>query len=351
MVCQIPPLRCLMITGRRIHIYVVQLIHYQFVLKLAFKNIVGIHLLFDPRLNGHGGMNHLTMKRGYPGEYRLTPQEWLGWFLASPRYRKGHILTVTSRNLFQNLGSPLWSRASGLCQQQAERVTERLRPYYCFALIDNEQKKLQAFKVRFVLRNGTPTPLMESGDALPANVTALFCATPVLWDGATLSEGAIAAEISDWPHLYLLRTSEARGAVPEDIRRAERLTEVAHTQHLTSAAEAADALLAESRGLDREENYLHHGLGIADDGIVIVIAHGRLERIAALAAQAGATAVLITENGGSPQLGFRPAQGQFRPFLESYYFREPSIAMLMLELVPERVTFEGCSDISRMLNL
>ena len=50
------------------------LIRYTVVLKIPFSKIRGIHILFDPRLNGHGGMDHLTMKRGYPGGYRHTPR-------------------------------------------------------------------------------------------------------------------------------------------------------------------------------------------------------------------------------------------------------------------------------------
>jgi hypothetical protein len=40
------------------------------------------------------------------------------------------------------------------------------------------------------------------------------------------------------------------------------------------------------------------------------------------------------------------ADGPFRPFVESYYFREPSIAMLMTELAPDKSIFEGQTDLN-----
>lgn len=99
----------------------------------------------------------------------------------------------------------------------------------------------------------------------------------------------------------------------------------------------------------REKNYLHHGLGWAPDGLVSVIAHGQLEDVGALAARAGATHMLVVDNGGSPFVGLRSAKGGFGTLVSSYYYRPEAIAMLMIELSPEDVVFDGRSDVAQMI--
>lgn len=325
------------------------LIMYQFAIKILFQNLKGIHLLFDQRLNGRGGMNHLTGQRGYPPEYRRSPQEWLDQFTTSAGFGGGHVISATVRNFFQNLGCLAWTRESGICQQEAERATERKRSYYCFALFDNRDIKVEPMKVRFILRNGRPEPVTESGDPLPDDVKALVSFSPILWDGALLSEGAMAAGLSDWPHLYELRTSEARGSFKTDIERADRLTRVSLAHHLSTEDEAGAAIVQEARGLEREHNYLHHAWGVSPDGIVFLVAHGSLEKLAELARLSHCSHAFVTENGGSPQIGQKPANGRFRPLVESYYFREPTLAMLAMELVPDKVIFEGRSELTSMV--
>src|SRR5262249_28157501 len=156
------------------------------------------------------------------------------------------------------------------------------------------------------------TPIADSGAALPDDVKAVVSFSPVLWDGIVLDDDRIVPGLSDWPHRFELRTSEARGRVEEDLRRAARLTEVARAGHLASEDEAGFAILREAHGLDMEHNYLHHGWGVAPDGLLFVVAHGSLRALAELAQQAGASYLLITENGGSPQIGLRPPNGELR---------------------------------------
>ena len=203
-------------------------------------------------------------------------------------------------------------------------------------------------KVRFIVQDGCPAPVSEFGAPLPDDIKALVSFSPVLWDGIVLSEQRMAAGLSDWPHLYELRTSEARGRAMADVEHAERLNKVALAHHLSEENEAGTAIVQAARGLSVEHNYLHHGWGVAPDGIIFVVAHGSLKNLAQLGKRAGASHLLITENGGSTQIGIRQASGQFRPLVESYYFREPSIAMLAMELAPDKVIFEGCSDLTAM---
>jgi hypothetical protein len=322
------------------------LIQYQFVVKILFSNLRKIHLLYDPRLNGLGGMNHLTGKRGFPLEYRRSPQEWLGQYTTSSEYGGGPVVTATIRNFFQNLRCPAWTREHGICQQKDEKATESKRPYYCYALFDDREKKVEPMKVRFIAREGRPEPVNEFDEPLPRDLKALLSFSPVLWDGVTLSEERMAAGLSDWPHLYDLRTSDARGLVGADVEHAERLTQVALAHHLSGEDEAGAAIVQKARGLRVEHNYLHHGWGVAEDGIVFVVAHGSLKKLGELAKRAGCSHAIITENGGSIQIGLRRADGQFRPLAESYYFREPTISMLAMELASDKVLFEGRSDLT-----
>lgn len=327
------------------------LIKYSIVMKLRWENLRSVCPLWDERLDGYPGMDHLTTKRGYPAEYRHSPQEWLGAFVTSRGYQGGHVLTQTMRNPPQNLRCPLWNRLSGVTQQQDEHVTESKRAYYGIAFRDDG--RLEGIKARFLPARGKPQPVLDSGEPWPSNVHAWAAATPVVWGGRVLSLSDIAPAVSDSPHLFDLRTSEARGKVAADVRRASRLNEVFRAHLHTTEEEAGLAICAEAArpdadfpgGLARSSDYLHHAFGVAPDGVVIVVAHGRLEDIGALAASAGATHAIVTENGGSPQIGLRPVGGQFRPIVESYYFREPSIAMIMYELSPDTVVFDGCAEL------
>lgn len=104
------------------------LISYQFVAKYNWKNIRHAAVLFNPMLDGHGGMDHLTMKRGYPQEYRRPPEEWLDLFRSLPDYNAGHVIAESIRNTFQNLRCIVWTRETGLCQQKGRARGEEPTP-------------------------------------------------------------------------------------------------------------------------------------------------------------------------------------------------------------------------------
>lgn len=217
------------------------LISYQFVAKYNWKNIRHAAVLFNPMLDGHGGMDHLTMKRGYPQEYRRPPEEWLDLFRSLPDYNAGHVIAESIRNTFQNLRCIVWTRETGLCQQKDEHAEKSQRPYYCLVFFSGSEVKVQPMKVWFTVKNGKPEPVTEAGEPLPANAHSLISG-PAVWWGGPVSAAQVATGLSDFPHMLELRTSKARGAVGEDIAVAQRLTEVALTHHLDLEDRAGEAL-------------------------------------------------------------------------------------------------------------
>jgi hydroxymethylpyrimidine pyrophosphatase-like HAD family hydrolase len=84
--------------------------------------------------------------------------------------------------------------------------------------------------------------------------------------------------------------------------------------------------------LERENNYLHHAVGTSDEAVLVIVTNGPLEEIGRIAHSMGARDALVVENGGSVQIGYRRRDGSWRPIFESYYFREPSIALAVYEL-------------------
>jgi hypothetical protein len=142
----------------------------------------------------------------------------------------------------------------------------------------------------------------------------------------------MAPEVFDPRHLWRLHIDRQYGHDPEHVDRFRRLSAAFWEVRHKPAAEAGKLLCWIAAGLERENNYLHHAVGTSDEAVLVIVTNGPLEEIGRIAHSMGARDALVVENGGSVQIGYRRRDGSWRPIFESYYFREPSIALAVYEL-------------------
>jgi hypothetical protein len=167
---------------------------------------------------------------------------------------------------------------------------------------------------------------------MPGNWDWVATGLPVLWDSCILSLPELLPEAGDFAHVYNFKDGPDHAM---DVEAYRRLAAVYESVLHASAEEASAALIAAAPNYGRARGYLHNCIGISDDAVVLIVAHGRLERLGELAKAAGCTHALIIDNGGSPQISVRRPGGELRPIIESHYWRPPSIAVAAFQIATD----------------
>ena len=259
------------------------------------------------RLAGAPGVALVGQQRRRPAEALRTPAEHLREMIARGWIGDGSVLVQTMRNLVQNPRCPAYRKGTGVCAALGEDVERAGR---CYRGIAHRTDGMLA---------GVALDLTRP---VPDDIRFWGAGIPVLWDGEVATLERLLPEVGDVRHLFRV----------EDPERVRRLAGVFEATRFLPAADAARALAAETTDLPRENDYLHNAVGVGSDYLVLVAANGPLEHIGRLASAAGASHACVIDNGGSSQIALRRRGGEMRPLLESYYFREPTIALAAYEL-------------------
>jgi len=314
--------------------------NYRFTLHVPARRLAKSFIMFDPDIRGCGGIDTKNLKRRYPDKCRKLIAEWLAICEHEGKLGAGPILIVTWRNLIQNPRDPAYTKALGICQSAVEQAELSRRPYRGISFLIGGRLRADAFLF---------------SEPFPDDVQQFGTGIPVLWDGRVQTIEEMAPEVADFAHLWKLRVSTTQGSEAEAVDRYERLQAVFERCKHATAEEASREILEEARGskisgeghgmtlldspLEREDAYLHNAVGVdADGGLVVVIAHGSLERIGELAQEAGAVSAVVVDNGGSCQVSLRRTpEDEIRPIVESHYHRPRSIAVAVHELTADAV--------------
>lgn len=313
-----------------------KLINYRNAISVPRKDLRWTELMFDPQLNGQGGIDPNGLVRKYPLECLRSLPEWLA--LACARISMtGVIIVQTWRNLIQNRRCIAWTREHGLCQSSTEFAETSGRPYY---------------GISFLVDGSLRADRYHPADGLADDVRQFGGGVPVLWEGRVLTIEETVSEVIDFAHVWRLQVSTSQGTLAKDASAFAVLHQAFEASHGLSSAEASRLMMEAARSLslnrpplDRETGYPHNLVGVrADGGLVSLIAHGSLEGLAEMARAAGAVSAVVVDNGGSSALALRRSpNAELRPLVESYYHRVPSIAAAVYELEgePETTFFTG----------
>ena len=269
-------------------------------------------------LDGRGGIDLITRKREYLKEARPTPEEHIRRHEESGEITEGApLICITMRNAHNNPRCPIWSREHGICQNVDEDVAGSERPYYVLGI--SREGRFSASKI-------------QHPNIAPDGVDFWAAGIPVLWDSEVVGGDVFGPELGDFCHRWAFKRGGDHDMTADSKAIYSRMSDV-YREHQNSPAElAARAIDAVAPNLPRDVGYLHHAIGIdAAGSLVDVLANGSIESLGALAKEAGCTHAMIFENGGSCQVAIRKPGGELEPIFRSFYWRPPSIAVLIVE--------------------
>jgi hypothetical protein len=294
------------------------------ILKMPFSSMIDAHLLLrQEKLRGQGGIDPVNgRKTTIPKEAKPSIQEHLDDAESQQMIQKAdYVIIETCRNVFQNMRCPAYIKASEekIWHRKDENPQQSLRPYYGIAL---HRDKTFHFKA------------MDFKINVPEDIIWFVSGIPVLIDGKVPEIEEIVTEVYDSPHLFNLKVGESRGIVRADDKGAAgELKECFLNNLYHEAPKASEALMAKARSLGVADqinhDYFHHAIGVNDDSIYSIMAHGSLRQIGRLALAVGAKGAVVIDNGGSPALLHRRPGEELRTILENYYFRPGSIACIV----------------------
>lgn len=278
---------------------------------------VHLSLASDESIAPKDQNSELLIQRG-----RLTVQDHFAKVFDEAK-RRGHpisthapILAVSCRNVMANPRCGAWIKGvtPAFLAPGNEDPAKSRRPYHFLGFRNG----------RFVLDE-----MFLSSHSL-TRYDWILTGVPVYWDGEQIHNRML-AEISDFSHVYQLPRGSDPHATPQTVERWRQLRSLAAECLYASRDETMDRITEATRGLLPENNYLHHCAGVTADGkLLIMAAHGALEKIGARLASMGAERVLVLDNGGSCSIFYFPGDTRqpvplfaalnFRPFGTAYLF-------------------------------
>ncbi len=208
---------------------------------------------------------------------------------------------------------------------EGERPDVSTRPYYGIAWNGDR------FSAELVLPS----------DPRQQRPEVFFSGIPVLWDSIRGEElfDQLLTEAADHSHVFDLPRGNHPLADGESQDAWSSLNKIFRA-HLHADGERAaramrEAIRSARYPLRRCSTYLHSVLGVDGDGRLInVVAHGLLERVGRIAAEAGCHRAICVENSGSimPTLLPRGLLGEPLPLLRAPNFRPKGRVLLLIEL-------------------
>jgi hypothetical protein len=246
---------------------------------------------------------HLSMAAGHPlrskdaalnpemSEGRLTVREHLSHLVDScmqqgdPIDPEAPLLAVSCRNVLANPRCGAWNKGRTprfltVSEEDPERAQ---RPYHVLGLKGGQVVIEELVPRRRALNS---FEWMVSG-------------VPVWWDGQRVFPRML-PEVADLSHVFRLPRGQHPLATQETISRWRRLRRI-FWDLIASPREVTFAeMRRETRGLEREDDYLHNIIGVTPQGqLRVLVANGRLERLGQRLAASGARRALMVDNGGS----------------------------------------------------
>lgn len=291
--------------------------------RTPFTDIKNICLSMNKeRLGSSVGLNHATHERGYSPDALKTVDQHLDALEAEGHIEVNSYTIVEScRNLINNMRCfAYFGDAEYFCANQNELPLHSERPYYGLMFLNDGTIKSECVDFRQV-----PMPTM------PVYLTG----TPVLWNDDVCDLETLCVEAGDSAHVWKLERSE-----PLAIELASIFENTRHAPADIAAAE----LIKAANNRPRQDSYLHHAIGVDSQALYSIIAVGPLERIGQIAKDAGASSAIVVDNGGSVSLSLRRPGQKLRTLYESWYFREPAVAVIAYQLntdINDRVPFNG----------
>ena len=288
-------------------------------------------VMFDPALNGAGGIDPQNLSRRYPASCLREPESWLRMAEESAPMT-GAVVVQTWRNLIQNPRCIAVVPGVGVIQSADEAAAQSARPFYGVSFLSNGRLRAETFDVAAGLH---PDVLQFAGGI------------PVLWNGRVLTVEEICSEVADFGHIWRLLKLAPDGTPTKDKATFERLRATFNQYRYSAADDAGNALLEAARDaasygppLDRERSYLHNAVGVRrDGGLVIVVANGSLEELGEMSRDAGAESAIVVDNGGSCAVALRnEPRAPILPLVTSHYHRPKAIAVAIYELKGEAKT-------------
>lgn len=293
------------------------------ILRIPFSTIKNAHLLLrQEKLRGQGGIDPVKGRESkIPQDAKPPVNDHLAEAEAQGAIGDtDYVILETCRNVFQNMRCPAYLKASKerIWQRKDEDPRLSVRPYYGIAYCSDEKFRFMAMNFR---------------EPVADEIVWFVSGIPVLIDGSVPEVALIAPEVYDPPHLFNLKVGESRRIVRADDKGAAIELQECFKQNLYEAGpKASQALMATARALgvagQINNDYFHHAIGVNDDSVFIIMAHGSLQQVGRLALAAGARGAVVVDNGGSPSLLHRVPGVGLRTIVENYYFRPGAIACI-----------------------
>ena len=295
--------------------------------RIPFAEIEHICLGMDvDKLSGAAAMFQATHQRGYDPSAMKTAAKHLELMEKKSAIDSNSFAIVEScRNLVNNKRCfAYFGETESFCAPKGEAPTRSERPYYGL-----EFKNDGAVLAHCVDFRQTAAP----------SISTFLTGTPVLWNNEVSELELLCVEASDSTHVWKI---ERKDPVSLKLTRVFELTKHAPLDI------AAYELIRTANTLPRDDSYLHHAIGVCAEALYSIVAVGSLERIGQIAKNAGATSAIVVDNGGSVSFGLRRPGRELRHLYESWYFREPAVAVIAYQLTADPdgwAPFQGKSDL------
>ncbi|MBC8871322.1 MAG: hypothetical protein H8E44_18000 [Planctomycetes bacterium] len=223
-----------------------------------------------------------------------------------------------------------------MCEQFA-------KPYGTLATVDEEldvpgrsYHVIRNFQGKILAEEYTPECSVREPQVNLDGTAWLVSGTPVLWDGDDneLYDRMI-TDAADPAHVWRLPRGNHPDASPITRASWNELHRVFVETLANNRDDAAARLKEAAKGLQREDEYLHCVWGVGrPDELIIIIAHGRLEKLGRMAQELGAKRAICVENGGSIAFYYVPTndQQEWSPLIRAPNLRPAGTAFAFFKL-------------------
>lgn len=235
-----------------------------------------------------------VVKGNHTKSFRLTISEHVKLLLDSGKINpKKPTIVLSVRNVLSNLRCGAWVK--GLTTRFLSVVGEEAklsqRPFHVLGMRDG---KLEITELFLTKKNLQRYEWLISG-------------VPVLWDDNSDLFERMVTEAADHSHIWHIPRGSHPQSTPETVACWKQLHEQFQKVLYLSRKDAFDLIIQHTKGLKREDMYLHNVLGVDEEGrLVQKIAIGRLECLGSGLRQMGAHRAIMVDNGGSPTVYFCP---------------------------------------------
>lgn len=309
----------------------------------------------------HGGVEQVEdhVPREFKPSYTGHVQSYLDHVGDSTGEVSRALIAWGTRNTFQNLGLPGWSRLH--TPHLLRRSDEPWQDWIYQGLCKFQDRPLAIEKVRFspVLDHDAPqVEIVGQDPQLVDSLEFVVTGQPLLWDRVIVPPLSLLAAVTyDIRHIYHLMWERWQWEQWPAYRSHKAIHDEMmdmfqhHLRDPITMRAAALATIATREGLAITDHYLHSSLGLREDGsLVLLMMHGSLTDIGYAHQQYGSSRAILLDNGGSVGVAYWSKRGWQRGAWGSdalkpeptyigqgSYFRPRGHAVLVAELTEDLV--------------